>query len=211
MNENEAPPVLMSHIKIWDIRGRKFSVGSALQPEIPSVQMEMTRYFPGIFTKSRGKRRFAAANLVPAKRLKPLEVTFYLLPKQCEKTPKEQEEIVHMQSGLGHRTAHLGESTTHEELCDALTVLYPKLGTVTGGWLIYKSSGGWGSRKLSLVAPDDTGYTGRILKAASRGGKSLFIAPIQDKLSTDPLQLTDQAFSSMPNVTCQKCGVAIPP
>ncbi|XP_066518382.1 G2/M phase-specific E3 ubiquitin-protein ligase-like [Hoplias malabaricus] len=64
-----------------------------------------------------------------------------------------------MQSGLGRRTAHLDESTTHEELCDALRVLYPKPGTVTGGWLICKSSGGWGSRKLSLVAPDDTGYT----------------------------------------------------
>lgn len=27
------------------------------------------------------------------------------------------------------------------ELCDAHTVLFPKLGTVTGGWLLYKSSG----------------------------------------------------------------------
>lgn len=31
-----------------------------------------------MFTKARGKRRFPAANLVPAKRAKPLEVAFYL-------------------------------------------------------------------------------------------------------------------------------------
>ncbi|KAG7455553.1 hypothetical protein MATL_G00257900 [Megalops atlanticus] len=131
--------------------------------------MEMTRSFPGIFTKGRGKRRFPATNLIPAKKRKPLEVSFYLLPKQCDKTPSEQEKLIHMQAGLGSRTAHLDESTTHEELCDALKVLYPKLRTVTGGWLLYKSAGGWGSRKLSLVSPDDTGYTGRLLKSAGPG------------------------------------------
>ncbi|XP_062844575.1 uncharacterized protein LOC134303178 isoform X2 [Trichomycterus rosablanca] len=182
----------------------------APQPEKPSLQMEMTRSFPGIFTKGRGKRRFPAANLVPAKKIKPLEVAFYLLPKQCERTPNEQEQIDHLQSGLGRRTAHLDEGTTHEELCEALKVLFPKLRMVTGGWLLYKSSGGWGRRKLSLVAPDDIGYTGRILKAASRGGKNLFIAPVQEELSTNPLQLTDEAFSSMSKATCQKCGVEVP-
>ena len=87
------------------------------------------RSFPGVFTKARGKRRFPSANLVPAKRLKPLDVAFYLLPKQCEKTPKEQEQMVHMHAGLGRRTAHLDESTTHEEvitrnLLFRLAVLY---------------------------------------------------------------------------------------
>nr|XP_023648013.1 uncharacterized protein LOC111833701 [Paramormyrops kingsleyae] len=115
-----------------------------------------------------------------------------------------------MQAGLGRRTATIDESTTHEELCDALKVLFPKLETVTGGWLLYKSSGGWGSRKLTILAPDDTSYTGRILKAASRGGKNLFIAPIQEELSTTPLQLTDKTFSNMPKEACQKCGVAVP-
>ena len=71
--------------------------------------------------------------------------------------------------------------------------------------------GGWGGRKLSLVTPDDTGYTGKILKLASQGGKTtLFIAPIQEELSTTPLQLTDNAFSGMPKAGCQKCGAAIP-
>ena len=33
-----------------------------------------------------------------------------------EKKPKEQEQLVHMRAGLGRRTAHLDESTTHEEV-----------------------------------------------------------------------------------------------
>ncbi len=73
------------------------------------------------------------------------------------------------------------------------------------------SIGGWGSRKLSLVAPDHTGYTGKIVKAASQGGKSpLYIAPIQDELNTTPLQLSNDVFSDMPKAMCQKCRAAIP-
>lgn len=73
------------------------------------------------------------------------------------------------------------------------------------------SIGGWGTRTLSLVEPDDTGYTGKIIKAANRGGRStFFIAPMQEELDTTPLLLTGEAFSSMHKATCQKCGAAIP-
>ncbi|KAA8579284.1 hypothetical protein FQN60_009114, partial [Etheostoma spectabile] len=54
-----------------------------------------------MLTKGKGKRRFPAVNLIPAKRPKPLEVAFHLLPKQYEKTPKEPDQIVHLQAGLG--------------------------------------------------------------------------------------------------------------
>ncbi|CAM4569623.1 unnamed protein product [Leuciscus chuanchicus] len=164
-----------------------------------------------MFTKGKGKRRFPAVNLVPAKRPKPVEVAFHLLPKQYEKTPKEQDQLVHLQAGLGRRTVYLDESTTHDELCETLKGVFPQLEAVTGGWMIYKAAGGWGSRKLSLVAPDHTGYTGKIVKAASQGGKSpLYIAPIQDELNTTPLQLSNEIFSDMPKAMCQKCGAAIP-
>lgn len=69
-----------------------------------------------MFTKGKGKRRFPAVNLVPAKRPKPVEVAFHLLPKQYEKNPKEQDQLVHLQAGLGHRTVYLDESTTHDEV-----------------------------------------------------------------------------------------------
>lgn len=48
------------------------------------------------------------------------------------------------------------------------------------------------------------------MKAASRGGKNLFIAPIQEELSTDSLQLNDEAFGRIPKATCQKCKVEVP-
>ncbi|CAL8350720.1 unnamed protein product [Boreogadus saida] len=73
------------------------------------------RSFSGMFTKARGKRRFPTPTLVPAKKLKPLEVAFYLLPKQCEKTQKEGDQILHLQAGLGRKTAHLDEASNHEE------------------------------------------------------------------------------------------------
>lgn len=49
-----------------------------------------------------------------------------------------------------------------------------------------------------------------MLKSASGGGKHLFIAPIQEELSTNPFPLTDAVFSCMPKATCQTCGVVIP-
>ncbi|CAI5669936.1 unnamed protein product [Oreochromis niloticus] len=183
---------------------------SSVNPERPSIQQEMTRSIPGIFSRGKGKRRFPATSLVPAKKPKPLEVVFYLLPKQMEKTPNENEKYIHTQAGMGQRTAHLDESTTHEELKDALNDLFPKLKEVTGGWLLFKPGGGWGSRKLSLVPPADIGYTGTILKAASRGGKNVYIAPIQEELSNDPVPLSDESFRCMPKAKCQKCGIGVP-
>ncbi|XP_061663156.1 uncharacterized protein LOC133493618 isoform X2 [Syngnathoides biaculeatus] len=177
------------------------------QTETPSVHMEMTRSFPG---KGRGKRRFTQTNLVSAKKKKPLDINFYLLPRLYEKTPTEEEQFIHMKAGLGRKTAHIDKSTTHEELCERLKVLFPKLGTITGGWLLYKSAGGWGRRKLTLIGPEDDGYTGTMLKVASRGVKNLFIVPIQEQLCTDPLQLTDEAFAKMPKAMCHKCRIDIP-
>ena len=75
-----------------------------------------------MFTKAKGKRRFPAVNVVPAKRAKPLQVAFHLLPKQYQQSPTELEQLVHMQAGLGRGTAHLDESTTHDEVSTSLSL-----------------------------------------------------------------------------------------
>ena len=62
-----------------------------------------------MFTKAKGKRRFPAVNVVPAKRAEPLQVAFHLLPKQYQKSPTELKQLVHMQAGLGRRTAYLND------------------------------------------------------------------------------------------------------
>lgn len=69
-----------------------------------------------MFSRGRGKRRLPLASPVLAKKPKPFDLAFYLLPKKCEKTPKDTEQIVHLQAGLGRRTTHLDESFTHEEV-----------------------------------------------------------------------------------------------
>lgn len=67
--------------------------------------------FQVFFTRGRGRRCFPAASPIPAKKPKRFNVVFYLLSKQYEKIPKEQEQITHLQAGLGRRTAHLEHNT----------------------------------------------------------------------------------------------------
>ncbi|XP_049333312.1 uncharacterized protein LOC125801151 [Astyanax mexicanus] len=69
-------------------------------------------------------------------------------------------------------------------------------------------AGGWGSRKLLLVVPEDCGYTGKILKSASKG--PLYVAPLQEELDTTPLPPTSESFSNMPKALCQKCKTMYP-
>ncbi|XP_073767217.1 uncharacterized protein isoform X2 [Danio rerio] len=179
-------------------------------PGPSSVQSEMTRSFPGLFTNRRGKRRFTGTGPLPIKP-KPFQVTFHLLPGQCERSPSSPDQLLHTQAGLGRRTAMLDENMTHQELCDKLIELYPKLGGVMGGWLLYKASGGWGSRKLVLMAPADCGYTGRLIKATKIGENSvLYIAPLQDELDTAPLPPSSEAFRDMPKAICKKCNESYP-
>lgn len=72
------------------------------------------------------------------------------------------------------------------------------------------STAGWGSQKLCVVPPEDSGYSGRVLKAIGCCAKNLFIAPIQEELNTNPLLLNDEAFRSIPKAICQECGAAVP-
>ncbi|XP_062851900.1 uncharacterized protein LOC134314974 [Trichomycterus rosablanca] len=184
---------------------------SSVQGERAAVQTEMARSFPGFFTKGRGKKRFSAATPVLCKPAKVMPFIFYLLPRQYDRTPKEEDQLLHTQAGLGRRMAYIDENATYDEICARLKELYPKLKELTGGWLIYKASGGWGTRKLTLVTPDDGGYCSNLLKTASQSGKGvLYIAPLQMELDTSPLPPTSESFSGMPKEKCQKCGVFYP-
>ncbi|XP_016339404.1 uncharacterized protein LOC107686802 isoform X2 [Sinocyclocheilus anshuiensis] len=169
----------------------------------------MTRSFPGFFSKGRGKRRMLS--VPPSKPAKILPVNFYLLPHQYERTPMESEQLVHMQAGLGRKTMQMDENATYDEVCAQLKELFPKFQEVKGGWLVYKSSGGWGSRKLNLIPPDESGYSAKHLKAATQGFKGvLYIAPLQMELDTTALPPESESFNDMPKEKCQKCGITYP-
>ncbi|MEQ2267421.1 hypothetical protein XENORESO_005747 [Xenotaenia resolanae] len=62
-----------------------------------------------------------------------------------------------------------------------------------------------------MVSPEDSGYTGSLLKTASGSGKTvLYIAPIQEELDTQPLPPGSSSFSSMPKAMCHSCHTNYP-
>uniref|UniRef100_A0A9J8CC04 HECT domain-containing protein n=1 Tax=Cyprinus carpio carpio TaxID=630221 RepID=A0A9J8CC04_CYPCA len=96
-------------------------------------------------------------------------------------------------------------------ICARLKETYPKFQEIKGGWLLYKSSGGWGSRKLTLIPPDESRYNAKNLKTATNGFKGvLYIAPLQIELDTTALPPESESFNEMPKEKCQRCGVSYP-
>lgn len=65
-------------------------------------------------------------SMPPSKPAKILPVNFYLLPHQYERTPKESEQLVHMQAGLGRKTMQMDENATYDEvsMCDVSPVSF---------------------------------------------------------------------------------------
>lgn len=65
--------------------------------------------------------------------------------------------------------------------------------------------GGSGHRKLSMILTDAEGYSLRALKSASNNGKNvLYVVPIQEKLSTEPLPYDAPEFSKANCVSCDQ-------
>ncbi|XP_034068865.1 uncharacterized protein LOC117544148 isoform X1 [Gymnodraco acuticeps] len=88
---------------------------------------------------------------------------------------------------------------------------FPKLKTLKGGWMFFKSAGGSGRRKLSIIPTDSEGYSTRLLKTASNNGKNIvFVIPLQEQLSTEPLPYDSAEFAKMPQSTCITCGSQMP-
>ena len=62
-----------------------------------------------------------------------------------------------------------------------------------------------------MVSPEDSGYTGLMLKTASTGGKGvLYIAPIQEELDSQPLPPDSTSFFNMPKAMCHSCQTSYP-
>ncbi|XP_036069241.1 uncharacterized protein LOC118599079 isoform X2 [Oryzias melastigma] len=77
--------------------------------------------------------------------------------------------------------------------------------------MFYKSAGGGGQRKLSLIPMDTEGYNGQQLRSASNNGKIvLFLVPLQEDMDIDPLPFDAAEFSKMPQVPCVICQTTMP-
>ncbi|XP_056134825.1 uncharacterized protein LOC130111618 [Lampris incognitus] len=138
------------------------------------------------------------------------QMQFFLLDATSEKTPKPSEEMVLLQAGLGRRTIKIPEASDHHEIADLLCAAYPKMRDLEGAWMLHKAMGGSGQRRLTLVSPDDTGYTGAGLARAWGGKGCLYIMPIQHRLSTAPLPFTASEFNDMPKARCVTCSQSVP-
>ncbi|CAJ1057693.1 uncharacterized protein LOC115411511 isoform X2 [Xyrichtys novacula] len=72
-------------------------------------------------------------------------------------------------------------------------------------------SGGSGRRKLTVIPPEEEGYTTKALRAASAGGKATFyIVPLQETLDTYPLPPDSTHFSKLAKTACYQCNELMP-
>lgn len=156
----------------------------------------------------RGKRRFLTP---PPCIVKTTDFQMYVLPEPNQLTPKGSEELQLAHAGLGKRLLTLPDNLKHNEIVALLEEQYPKLKTLKGGWMFFKSTGGSGRRKLSIIPTDSEGYSTRLLKSASNNGKNtVFVLPLQETLSTEPLPYDSVEFAKMPQSQCITCGSQMP-
>ncbi|KAI7802917.1 hypothetical protein IRJ41_023599 [Triplophysa rosa] len=116
-----------------------------------------------------------------------------------------------MQAGLGKRNLSMPDDLTHSEVSNLFCDAYPKMKAASGGWLLYKASGGQGRRRLNLVPPESEGYCGSTIRSVTGGGKTmLYIVPLQDEFDLSPLPSDALEFSLMPKAECKKCFKMMP-
>ncbi|KAL6491379.1 hypothetical protein MHYP_G00017240 [Metynnis hypsauchen] len=172
------------------------------------------RAFPGIFQRSTGIKRRISQTIKVAKFgkvWKPFDFSLFLLPKQTDLTPSPPEELQYMQAGLGKQTFTMSEDMTHSEFSILVKKQFPKMDSLSGGWLLYKSTGGNGRRRLIVIPPDSEGYTGSTIRSATGGGKTtLYIAPLQEELDVTPLPNDAKEFALMPKEKCKTCNKMMP-
>ncbi|XP_049318755.1 G2/M phase-specific E3 ubiquitin-protein ligase isoform X2 [Astyanax mexicanus] len=181
-----------------------------------TVEQDMARSFPGFFTKKSylGKRKIQSLKTYgPAntKTWKSFSFYSYLLNRNSELTPTSSEEFEFAQAGLGKRHLTMLKDMNHDEIFELLQIEYPKMKGLTGGWLLYKATGGQGRRRLIMIPPDSNGYTGSLIRSVTGAGKSiLYIVPLQHEFDLTPLPPDAIEFQRMPKAQCQTCKVSFP-
>lgn len=137
------------------------------------------------------------------------EIQFCLLSQNTDRTPKD--ETILLQAGLGRRTVNIADNAIHTEISRTLLLNYPKMRSLCGGWLLQKASGGSGQRRITPLPQGSEGYTTKILKTSSNGGKNvIYIIPLQERTDTTPLPYDAEEFQHMPKHACMSCGQSVP-
>ncbi|XP_039648898.1 uncharacterized protein LOC120554217 [Perca fluviatilis] len=210
IQQHQPPPTQQNSVQLQEQQSPQ------AQTPKQTLQEEMTRSFPGFFSKRKGKNRFSPLQTTPGKpkvcnvNVKPFSIYVYLVNKGCTSTPSAAEELEFSQAGLGKRSLTLTDDMSHAAINKLLIEEYPKMEGVEG-WLFYKASGGHGRRKLAAVPPDVDGYTGRLIRTVSGAGKTiLYVVPLQQDLDLTPLPYDAPEFQKMPKTACQVCKESMP-
>ncbi|XP_056090393.1 uncharacterized protein LOC130070131 [Rhinichthys klamathensis goyatoka] len=125
--------------------------------------------------------------------------------------PSPADEVQLLQAGLGKPNLTMPDDLKHSEVSSLFSDAYPKMNSASGGWLLYKATGGQGRRRLNLVPPESEGYCGSTIRSATVGGKTmLYIVPLQDEFDLSPLPSDAPEFSQMPKAECKKCFKSMP-
>ncbi|CAJ1053409.1 uncharacterized protein LOC114557815 isoform X2 [Xyrichtys novacula] len=127
-------------------------------------------------------RRKMTPKATPPKPWKPFTFYLYLMNLNSETTPTPEGEFRLAQAGLGKRLINMSNDMSHDQFTLLLQVEYPKMKNLTGGYYLYKATGGQGKRRLTVISPDfNDGYTANALE-----------------------------FLHTPEERCQKCRVPYP-
>ncbi|XP_043086057.1 uncharacterized protein LOC122332742 isoform X3 [Puntigrus tetrazona] len=187
---------------------------STASPTLPEpenrVRQALKRQFQSMFETENdqpwGKKRLSVAK--PGN-VKKTDFLIYVLSKPTLVTPKVDEDLKLVHAGLGKRLLTVPDGFKHSEIVSLLEEEFPKLKTVQGGWMFYKRTGE--RRKLTIIPTDSDGYSTRLLKSVSNNGKNtLYVVPLQEQLSTEPLPFDSVEFAKMPQSKCMKCERKIP-
>ncbi|KAF1376293.1 hypothetical protein PFLUV_G00209440 [Perca fluviatilis] len=111
---------------------------------------------------------------------------------------------------MGRRTIQVPEGACHKEITYLLCEVYFKMNELEGAWMLHKAMGGSGQRRLTLVSPDEMGYTGAGLFKSWGGKGCLYVMPIQHRLDMSPLPYTAREFEAMPKARCVSCSKHVP-
>ncbi|XP_016397194.1 E3 ubiquitin/ISG15 ligase TRIM25-like [Sinocyclocheilus rhinocerous] len=177
------------------------------------VRQALKRQFTSMFgtenDQPRGKKRFPVAK--PGN-VKKTDFLIYVLSEHTLFAPKGDEDLKLVHAGLGKRLLTVPDSFKHSEIVTLLEEEFPKLKTLQGGWMFYKSTGGGERRrKLSIIPTDSDGYSTRLLKSVSNNGKNmLFVVPLQEQLSIEPLPFDSVEFSKMPQSSYHNAFLIFP-
>ncbi len=156
-------------------------------------------------TQARGQRRQRSVRAIPTQNTWTHDIILLAQKDDCV-TPSREELDQLKLAGLGKRRIVFQKNGDHDHFLKTLEKEYPKLLSQRGAIEVLRSTtGGAGTRPLSVVPLGPKGYAVQELKAAF-GAAAVYVRPVQSDLD----QSVDSSSIGRFNVQCVHCQQRIP-